>query len=149
MSEIEEKERDLALRRYDTILKFHIYESTIYWTRNQFFGLLNAALLAFFAAVYRDGKYELIFITTLGAVTSLLWVCTIFVSDDWLRRWQSICVQLEPLAFGDIDIFRNIGTPGRWGDHIKWLAKAAAFLSFATWIIVIGFTAWKLAPHSN
>jgi len=40
-------DHDLALKRYDIVFRYSIYENTIFWTRAQFFLVANAALFGF------------------------------------------------------------------------------------------------------
>ena len=137
--QLDREERELALRRYDVVIKYYIYENTVYWTRNQFFAAINAGLLALVATRYdKNGGIEFIVISGIGFIFSLFWLTILHSVDIWIDRWHNICVALELEAFEHIEVFRNCPSV-RWGP-IKVLAKAVALIFVFVWVGAISYS---------
>jgi hypothetical protein len=142
MNSVEENQAsELALKRYDAILKYYIYENTIYWPRCQFFVVGNAALFGFVASklmtndlLFHPRVFALACIG--GMALSILWYRSLVSAEYWTSRWEGICVQLEAAAFGNIEIFRgcrpekHFSTKGgaRYGAILFLVLWAAAFV---------------------
>jgi hypothetical protein len=135
---------DIALRRYEILIKYYIYENTVNWSRHQFFAALGAGLLAFFvSALSLKLKFWATIVAGLGIVQAILWILTGIAALYWMERWDKLCRHLEPIAFGDIEVFRNSVPPK--GDLIKPLALVAAWASLLLWAIAFFYAAlWRV-----
>jgi hypothetical protein len=144
MSPVEKKSPDteLALRRYDAMLRYFVYENTIYWTRSQFFLVANAGLFGFIASklMTAEGLARpaiLIAVCLGGLVLSLLWYRVLRSAEYWTSRWESVCVELEEQAFGGIEVLRNCMPKGHFST--KAVARHSAMLFIGIWVSAIAY----------
>ena len=141
--ESDQRAVDLALRRYDTLIKYLIFENSLDWTRTQFFLAANSALLAIGANSYArkpadaTGLIAPAVISILGLALSVIWTIAMSRSRKYSNRWKAVCIALEPLAFGDHEVHRNSPNLG-----LRKLARVTAALFIAVWsaalFIVVG-----------
>src|SRR5262245_46508975 len=87
MDGVDHSVRDLALRRYDVLVKYVSYENSVYWTRNQFFGVFSAGLLAFFAGTHDKIGFVGFVIPLLGIFVGMFWLVSAKEGEYWMRRW--------------------------------------------------------------
>jgi hypothetical protein len=146
MSPPEEQSSDveLALKRYDTMLRYFAYENTIYWTRSQFFLVANAGLFGFIASKLMtvEGLTHstiLIVVCLGGLILSLLWFRVLRSADYWTSRWEGVCRELEEKAFGTIQVLRNCRPSGHFST--KAVARHSALLFIAIWVFSIAYIA--------
>jgi hypothetical protein len=78
----------------------------------------------------------------IGVLASAFWINTISAAHYWIARWHRICEILEPLAFEDIEVFRNCRPPE--GERVKPLAMAVAWISVAVWLLALGLALIKI-----
>jgi hypothetical protein len=116
-------EVDLALKRYDIVMKYLATENTLYWTRSQILLLANTALLGYAAnqlnALDADLSKEpwtrlsVVLVECLfGLLLCVAWHFGIDAGAYWMDRWQDLLTdRLEPVAFPDNDVFRNVKRP--------------------------------------
>lgn len=127
---------DLALRRYDVVLRYLSTENSLYWTRSQFFLAANAGLLAFGLARLPSSGFTWrvllpsAFITILGFALSCVWLLALNKASRYRDRWRNVCIALEPVAFGEVEIFRNVPRLG-----LGRLAKATVCFFLILWIV--------------
>ncbi len=128
---------DIALRRFDTVTRYYSYETTMYWARSHFFLVANAALLGFTASSLINPNvnhpYLLSALCVFGALLSVLWYLTLRIGQYWTDRWERLCVILEPIAFGRLEMFRNCRSP--WQVSTKKIARMTAWLFICVWVI--------------
>ena len=133
---------DLALKRYDVVFRYSVYENTIFWTRCQFFLVANAALFGFVVskqiaseALFHPRLFELV--CGGGIVLSVLWYRSLRAAEYWILRWENICTQLEPAAFQNIEVLRNCRPPQHFST--KSVARHAAILFLVLWVAALLF----------
>jgi hypothetical protein len=133
---------DLALRRYDIVFRYSVYENTIFWMRSQFFLVANAALFGFVVskeiaseALFHPRLFELVCVG--GIILSWLWYRSSRAAEYWISRWENICTRLEPEAFQNIEVLRNCRPPGHFST--KAVARYAAMLFLVLWVAALVF----------
>src|SRR5690348_1422865 len=103
--------QDIALKRFDSIIRYLSFETTMYWSRSQFFLVANADLLAFIATKLfepdLDHRNLAAIICLFGAALSLNWYIDLRTGQYWTDRWEMVCLALEPEAMGEIEVIRN------------------------------------------
>lgn len=140
--------QDIALKRFDSMSRYLSFETTMYWTRSQFFLVANAGLLAFMATKLFDPDlihpYLAAMVCLFGAALSLNWYLALRTGQYWTHRWEMVCVALEPDAMGDIEVFRNCRAPG----HIstKRIARITAVLFLLVWSAI---GAWTVISYNQ
>jgi hypothetical protein len=133
---------ELALKRFDIVMRYFIYENGGYWTRNQFFLVANAGLFAVFAAVIREEKADGTVIAVLGLFLSGLWRVLLKSSEYWTHRWEKICCLFETQAFGETEVFRNC-RPKKFFSTKK-SAHIAANTFIFLWLVCFLNSGWDL-----
>ena len=175
MSEVEDsiKRQEWALKQYDTVMRYLAYEGQVYWVRSQHFLVAHAVLFAFLASkfpvdVTKAGWFDFILITLVcgaGIAMSCLWHRALSAGDFWTARWKRVLVEeLEPQAFGKIDLLRNV--PVVKTNSAKLVARGAANLFSILWAAlslfligaivakcktwcVVGFLSWLCVLYSS
>ncbi len=149
------EETDLALKRYDTILRYLIYEHTMYWTRSQFFLVAEAALLGFALTTLPKSQRSISIMqlvpiglaSILGVLLTILWSRSLTVTNHWIMSWEEICVGLEPEAFGGLKVFKDARPtkPGwfQWQSS-KAMARHSLLLFLASWVALLGYAFFLL-----
>jgi hypothetical protein len=130
-------EMEIALKRYDALFRYLAYENTVYWTRSQFFLYANIGLLALTATrLPTDGKpptFAGILILAapiaVGLLMTVLWLVILRKAEKWIDHWERLCIELEPLAFADQKVWREMPEKG-----LKFLAKIVAGLFIVLWV---------------
>jgi hypothetical protein len=128
---------DVAIRRFDAVMRYYSYETTMYWARSHFFLVANAGLFALSVTAILSRQIErpylLTFVCIFGVLLSILWYLVLRTGQYWTSRWENICLSLEQAAFGDVEIFRNC-RPRR---HLstKLVARFAALLFIVVWTV--------------
>jgi hypothetical protein len=138
-------ERDIALRRYDTVVKLLTTDSQIYWARSQVFLVANAALVGFeFSSIpiANDARQTKLLALAVGAATGIilciLWRRGLKAGKAWTEHWKAALRTWEQAAFGDVNLYR-VRPP-----HISRagiVARGTAMLFLALWIIVAAYVA--------
>ena len=106
------------LKRYDVIMAHLRYEHTVFWMRFGF--MMITQILGFFVNVifstmgkpYSIGIPSRIPFCVLGILLVVLFYRLRNISDWWISHWISILEQIEPKAFGDFKLFREVNPPG-------------------------------------
>jgi hypothetical protein len=153
-------EVELAFKRYDCIMRYLAYENTVYWTRVQFFAFANAGLFAFVVAqlplsdANSSKASSVLVICFAGFILSCLWRLTLFAAERWINRWTKILVELEPLAFDTIKVWRGSGEGFRSKEKVsfisvKWLANCASWLFILLWSLAIFHLLTHLPSHQT
>ena len=110
----------------------------------------NAALLGLVVGAVAKEKDALADIKALflladlcGISLSVLWIQALRVSSEKISRWIALLTELEPEAFGNFKLFRDIphGRARRTG-------KRAAFLFMTLWGMLC-FSVYRFAPDSS
>jgi len=143
---------ELALKRYDAILRYLAYENGVYWTRAQFFLLANTALAAFLLNQMPMGAPTptwnrlgiLAFACAIGIALTWLWREALETGEQWVRHWEEVLVDLEADAFGTINVlrhweFRTSPPVPRRSHSSKKLAHWLAILFRAVWSLCFGY----------
>jgi hypothetical protein len=134
---------EIALKRYDIVLRYLSYAHTIYWSRSQFFLVANAGLFGFVALKVpysmRDFSYAqamILAVYCVGGITlSLLWRTALIATAGWIARWEAICVSLEGEAFGPTEVLRNCRRERK--PSAKRIARHTASLFITLWGLAI------------
>jgi len=146
MSTHSDLEQDLALRRYDTVLKYLATETQIYWTRSQLFLVANAALLGFglnnvpVSPDVRWGKLiALLLEAGVGIYLCILWRRGLRSGRGWMEHWKSALRFWEEPAFGDVNLYRS--RPASVPESTSGVAQDAAGLFLVVWSVIAGYLA--------
>jgi hypothetical protein len=137
MDEATEKQ-ELALKKYAPILAYLGTEATMFWNRSQLFLVAHSALLGFIGKDLPTPKESdparlgiFIVWAAVGLLMSGLWHLAITVGDQWVDWWKNTLIQLEPEAFGSIELWRKRPkTPVR----ARTVARLAALLFSIVWV---------------
>lgn len=136
---------ELALRKYDVVLKLHVMDTQIYWTRSQLFLVANAALVGFelnSVPVASDAHTIKILALAGGAITGvilcMLWIRGLRAGEGWMKHWKNALSQWEKLAFGGVNLYfeRPPDVP-----RSSAVARSAARLFLALWCIISAYVA--------
>jgi hypothetical protein len=137
--------RDLALSRYDTLLRYLAYENTVYWTRAHLLLVANAALLGFVSTRIPTSSLSSVSWTQLivlavvclsGMALTIIWHFALAAGSGWISHWTSNLARLEGQAFGDMNLVRERPTGVVSAQKV---ARATAFLFTALWVGAILF----------
>ncbi len=124
---------ELALKRYDVVMRYLASDNAIYWTRSQLLLVAHAALLGFLGNQLKDvpadlgGEqwYKLIALAVepaFGLCLCVIWYFAIKGGRHWMDRWEKILTdKLEAGAFGDIEIYRNALRPKPRTRNVAWM----------------------------
>ncbi len=131
------KDVDLSLKRFDTLFRYLAMESTLYWSRSQFFLVANAALLGFLTSFLRSlgtalTAREVVGLCVLAAVgfcVSILWYRAIGAGDRWHGYWQKQCIVFEKTAFGYPVLSQAREEP----DH----RSVAKIVRYSVWVFLV------------
>lgn len=146
------------LEQFGILMSYLQYENTTFWTRAGFFLLAHTALLGFVVQVLPPfnpchATWERIGISVISGISGLLlariWWKALKAGEWWINRWHNCLLELEPQAFGNIQVLRGVFTLGQTKDHKKKPgARAIAYqvtclfsilwVLVFTWGIVIG-----------
>ncbi len=141
--------QDLAVRRYDTIMRYLASDNAIYWTRSQLLLVAHATMLGFFGNQLKDipdhiasyawfKLYALLVEGFGGLFLCLIWFFAIKGGLYWLERWEGILRNnLEELAFGEINVYRNI--PDRPKPRTRNVAYWTLAFFTLVWICALAF----------
>ncbi len=141
------KDNKLDLERYGKILGYLQYENTIYWSRLGFIFASQAALLGFSVRFLVNALTHPSYITSglaIGLAVVGLLLCRIgrqMVQGGlrWLYRWERLLREIEPFAYGDLEVLRNSKTdePGTMNISVRNLANKVLDVFIWTWIVVL------------
>jgi hypothetical protein len=125
-------------------MRYLIFENTSYWTANQYFVVAQAGLLAFFG--YQVEKHPLfaLLVGFIGCAIANYWTLTVLRIRSWQSRWRSLCLAIEPKAFGSRKVFRNAPDTG-----VRRMVEAATRLFVLVWLILIAYAVWILWSTSR
>lgn len=143
------EETDLALRRYDVVMRYLASDNAIYWTRSQLLLVAEVALLGFFGNQVKDlpeclchaPQYKLIALIAdclVGILLCVLWHFAIKGGQFWMDRWESILTGLEERAFGsDVTLYGGMTPTMRPKPRTRAVARWTV-ISFATvWVAAL------------
>ena len=108
-----EKPEEMALKRYDVVLKHLLGDIQIYWTRSQFFLVTNAALLGFELNSFPSSeigtsKLIALFLGGLvGMTLCILWIISVRSGRIWMDHWKRALSEWETLAFDNVNLYRQ------------------------------------------
>jgi hypothetical protein len=133
-------DRELAIKRYDIVLRYLGTDTQIFWTRSHLFLGANVVLVGF---VLREIPVEttahmarivaLLISATVGGFLCHLWWVGIAVARKWTEHWKRALCQWEEAAFGDVNLFRkrpeDIPQPSR-------IAESACTVFAILWALV-------------
>ena len=137
---------DIALKRFDTVMRYLAYENAAYYTRGQFFLAANGALLAFASNTLTKphdiSAMRLVqIISVFGLALTFLWMRSEKNAKYWIDRWEDICKKFEPDAFGEVKVWRD-SRPGqswccrRWRS-VKSMIAFSRTLVLIAWIVML------------
>jgi hypothetical protein len=127
------KDVELALKRYDVIMRYLAAEYAMTLTKNQFFMAVSVGLLTFGAARFpKDTRWSSLAIplvlTGIGLLISLIWTNENDRAMFYSQRWESLCLQLEALAFGQQEIWRGHRHRSKLRASVRHVASIFLFI---------------------
>jgi hypothetical protein len=133
------QDQDLALRQYAPILAFMGTECSMFWSRSQLFLVANSALIGFAAKDITtvDPKTDptkvwiYLVLSFFGILLCTLWHIAITLGSQWMEWWTSKLKELEPCAFGNIELWRQ-RPPTGWV-KVRYVARGTAILFTILW----------------
>ena len=136
------QEKELALRRYDSVLRYLGTETQIYWTRSQLFLVANTALLGFELNGIRDEApterlIALLFGAFIGVWLCFLWRSGLDSGEGWMEHWKTALRQWEELAFGDVNLYRI--RPADVPKPTRRVARKTLWLFLMVWLLVAAY----------
>jgi hypothetical protein len=136
------------LEQYGILLSYLQYENTTFWTRAGFFLVAHTALFGFVVQILPPfdrclASWERVAISVIVGITGLLlakiWWKALRKGEEWIDRWHTCLLELEPLAFGDMQVLRGAVTPGLTRDPKRHGARAVA-----DWVVYLFSVLWGL-----
>lgn len=144
-----------ALAKYSAVMSYLQYENTVYWTRAGLVVAAQGALLGFSASLFLEAFAKAtgpalslaIAVALLGGFFCLIGIMMNNGGLRWIRRWERICRDLEPQAFGATEVLRNPEKPepGTNNRSVRALANVLLYVLLATWILAVGALVGSLA----
>jgi hypothetical protein len=141
-----------ARHRYQILMNYLATEGQIFWSRSQLFLVASAALLGFVTTrlppVVLSTPWDQIITVGVGAFGGLclcrLWHRALKAGNFWIDRWEHLLTRLEPEAFGDLEVRRNVaqrpGGPARVSS--RQVAFDAVWLFVILWSLVLLYLFW-------
>ncbi len=138
------------LDRYSTLMSYLQYENSMYWGRANFFLVGSTALFGFFAANLPAPSpstewhrvIALAVVGLAGFILTLLWHRCMWAGEFWLDRWHTLLKEIEPLAFGDRMVFRDVqrreGGPRLV--HARPVARRTVYLFYCLWTGLLAYS---------
>jgi hypothetical protein len=142
----EEEKTDLALKQYNSILNYFLYESNIFWTRSTHFLTAHTFLLGFVLTQLPFSNKQLtwarIFVlafTSIGGILlSNLWMRTWQSGRYWISHWTDLLREIEQNAHGSLLVIREF--PKRVGYVSSTLTNRNVIILFVVlWALVLGY----------
>lgn len=138
--------RDLALKRYDAVLKYLASEAAVFWRGSQLFLVAHAAFLGLFVkdlpTLPRTTPAPRMLVLFIAAAAGLLlcalWHLGIRAGSGWIDHWKAVLQRIEPAAFEDIDLFRT--RPDI--PYQRAVARRAAWLFTCLWSMLLCYLLW-------
>jgi hypothetical protein len=142
MADNDQIRADLALKRYDCVLRYLAYENNVFWVRGQLFLAVNVGLVAFVAnqiptqppfPIPALGPFPtwnrlslVAALSIVGMILCLMWFKALIGAEHWIAHWIEILTgqtgnpngdkgNFEEEAFGDIHVWREwvLHQPGK------------------------------------
>ena len=143
----------LAIERYRNVIGYLQYENTTYWTRSGFMLVANSALLGMLSRSVPDPSASAPWLSVvvwqvvcmIGLYLSVMWIRALQGALLWISRWHDILLQLEPEAYGAINVFRDAVFPGdsRARRHeVRRVAERVARLFRLAWCFALIYGAF-------
>ena len=145
MCDVAKDDTDLAIRRYDIIMRYLASDNAIYWTRSQLLLVAHTTLLGFWGNqlprnLGEEPPLKLIFLLIecgLGGCLCLIWHYAIRGGQYWMDRWEKTLLELEDAAFGkSAEVYRGMDGASRPKPRTRDLAR---------WTLVIFCAIWSFA----
>ena len=144
----QEQDQKLALKRYNILISYLIYENVQYWQRFYLFLITESILLGAILARLpsqssdvlqangADATLLVIFsaVTTVGAYIAFLCQSVLKHAEVWIERWIRCLSELEPKAYGEMYVMRHEETKQR-PPSTKKSAHAVLFVIQAVWLL--------------
>lgn len=148
----------IAIERYRNVIGYLQYENTIYWTRTGLMLIAHSTLFGFLTKVLQEiGSKQTWFditmafsVSIVGLLLSILWTRLLEGSLWWIERWHQVLLDLEPVAYGAINVFRGVvGASADEGPHqrTRGIARQLAVLFRAIWIASLAYSLWAAWMH--
>ncbi len=135
-----------TLERFGQVMSYLQYENSMYWERGSFFMLASTALFGFMATnllpLGATPRWEkvlvLLVVSVAGGALTVLWHRSLHAAEWWIDRWHKILRDLEPRAFGDTVLFREL-PPDKGGP------PRIRMRSITKWTLVLFYVLWGMA----
>jgi hypothetical protein len=137
-----------AAQKMDIVVKYLAHESTLFWSRSQFFLAANAGLFGLLAIAFRDSEpgtlYELVVLATaciVGLTITFLWFKVLKTGGWWMDYWTAKVCVLEGYAMGDLEIFRRCHEARIKANvsSARAVAKYVGTLFTVVWMLALAF----------
>lgn len=148
-------EQKIKLEQYRNILGYLQYENRTYWTRSGFMIVAQTILFRFITQKLPLVKEEdfwfnitaVAFSCILGFYLTSLWRTINKSGKWWIERWHSILLELEPDAYGDIEVFRGVVDNTKKTDarpSVKQVVEQVTTVFLLIWILSSIYVVVKL-----
>lgn len=144
----------IALEQFRNIIGYLQYENTAYWTRSGFLLASQAALLGFSARIvpttaHVDNVPSMVISIALALLAlAICWIGLKMIENSvtWINRWIGILEQIEPVAYGEIKVFRDLESPndGPMSHFSRETAKYLIYVFVIAWFLLIVYSGYLL-----
>jgi hypothetical protein len=140
MEQPSDHEVDLALRRFDTMLRYLAVVRQMTWTKTQFFLALNVGLLTLTGALAKTpllgtgwlASHATRIVAFAGVTASILWSAVLGYNAKEVDRCIGVCRDLERTAMGKYVVLKDLHTGRILTSH-----RVLALLFLVIWLAVI------------
>jgi hypothetical protein len=126
-----ENDKQIKIELLKIIHDHYKNDFTLYWTRSNFFLLLQVGLLSYFSSNYiteQDGVvFFRILISLVGLFLSIIWFLVLLTSTKWIDTWRNKVVEID----NDINPYKSFSN----GENIVQSSKNKLFQTFRPEII--------------
>jgi hypothetical protein len=146
MPEEDLRKQEVVLRQYDIIMAHLRFDHTLFWTRFGFLLVSQIGMLGFFQSTFAATQANLssnallvcVVLPLVGLVLVYLFHCISVISYSWIEHWISNLNLIEPVAFGDIKLFRDFSPPIKLGtSSARQLATRFMYLFGCLWLAAL------------
>jgi hypothetical protein len=141
-------DHDVAVKQYAILLPALLHEANGIWIRSGLFAAGNAALFAGTVQVYaRPGQNaQLYFLAITGVVLCSCWWEIVHHGSVRQDHWEELLRRIEPHAFGDIPVIRNIRNDNRQKKtpRGRTICRALVLVFSVIWCVIafVSYHSW-------
>jgi hypothetical protein len=132
----EDRKVDVAIRRFDILVRHIATEESLTWTGCQLFAVANGVLITFCAARFPQNRHlialaPLLAVSVLGYLLSRFWQRFMERAPSRTNRWIKLGLEIEAVAFGGLEV---LPCPGRGRHSMLDVARGCVIL----WVVMAG-----------